>query len=356
MSSVTFFGIKTEFDAKRKRKRRHRRRQFCLPCFNLPRVTAQLEKLMGTNVVRLTDRKYMQELQKRIKEDYCATLEKRINNRVSKEMDREKNLLLHGVAESLPPEMAGHPVFLTNIKTNNVVSKKRSKLKTIREKNAERLIKQGAKWEKERLLLEEQDRLNEIEAKKRREKLLETEQLYTVEINAQGLDIMAIKSRKYTEPEINLKDFLLSEREAAVKKKFEPLDPFKDVQMMVAANKLLRRRKMKKLIEKDEGIEETEAGKQEAAAKASGKLTPETPEEGYISSNVSDKGSVDKLKSTSTTPDPPTPKKEQKSRPSSSRKPTPEPEKPKPESILKDETKAKSEEKPKKSIPTSVWI
>lgn len=50
--------------------------------FNLPRVTAQLEKLMGTNVVRLTDRKYMQELQKRIKEDYCATLEKRINNRV----------------------------------------------------------------------------------------------------------------------------------------------------------------------------------------------------------------------------------------------------------------------------------
>lgn len=37
---------------------------------------------MGTNVVRLTDRKYMQELQKRIKEDYCATLEKRISNRV----------------------------------------------------------------------------------------------------------------------------------------------------------------------------------------------------------------------------------------------------------------------------------
>lgn len=108
-------------------------------------------------------------------------------------------------------------------------------MKTIREKNAERLIKQGAKWEKERLLLEEQDRLNEIETKKRREKLLETEQLYTVEINEKGLDVQAIKSRKYTEPEINLKDFLLSEREAAVKKKFEPLDPFKDVQMMVAA-------------------------------------------------------------------------------------------------------------------------
>lgn len=108
-------------------------------------------------------------------------------------------------------------------------------MKTIREKNAERLIKQGLKWEKERLLLEEQDRLREIETKKRREKLLETEQLYTVEINAKGLEVTAIKNRKYTEPEINLKDFLLSEREAAVKKKFAPMDPFKDVQMMVAA-------------------------------------------------------------------------------------------------------------------------
>lgn len=108
-------------------------------------------------------------------------------------------------------------------------------LKTIREKNAERLIKQGLKWEKERLLLEEQDRLREIETKKRREKLLETEQLYTVEINAKGLDVTAIKSRKYTEPEINLKDFLLSEREAAVKNKFKPMDPFKDIQMMVSA-------------------------------------------------------------------------------------------------------------------------
>ncbi|KFB44218.1 AGAP008443-PA-like protein [Anopheles sinensis] len=48
---------------------------------NLPRVTAQLEKLMGTNVVRLTDRKYMQELQRRIQEDYNVTLEKRISER-----------------------------------------------------------------------------------------------------------------------------------------------------------------------------------------------------------------------------------------------------------------------------------
>ena len=36
---------------------------------------------MGTNVVRLTDRKYMQELQRRIQEDYNVTLEKRISER-----------------------------------------------------------------------------------------------------------------------------------------------------------------------------------------------------------------------------------------------------------------------------------
>lgn len=46
----------------------------------------------------------------------------------SKEMDREKNLALHGTGEDVPAEMAGHPVFLTNQKTNSVISKKRSKV------------------------------------------------------------------------------------------------------------------------------------------------------------------------------------------------------------------------------------
>uniref|UniRef100_A0A336M5W6 CSON010655 protein n=1 Tax=Culicoides sonorensis TaxID=179676 RepID=A0A336M5W6_CULSO len=77
----TYFG--SENVKKKQRRRRRKKRKSCKVSFNLPRVTAQLEKLMGTNVVRLTDRKYMQELQKRIKEDYCATLEKRIDNRVN---------------------------------------------------------------------------------------------------------------------------------------------------------------------------------------------------------------------------------------------------------------------------------
>lgn len=65
----------------------------CRYSVNLPRVTAQLEKLMGTNVVRLTDRKYMQELQRRIQEDYNVTLEKRITEREVSEA--------YGLTESL---------------------------------------------------------------------------------------------------------------------------------------------------------------------------------------------------------------------------------------------------------------
>lgn len=49
--------------------------------FNLPRVNAQLERLMGSNVVHLTDRKYMVELRRRITEDFENMLMKRINQR-----------------------------------------------------------------------------------------------------------------------------------------------------------------------------------------------------------------------------------------------------------------------------------
>lgn len=96
------------------------------------------------------------------------------------------------------------------------------------------MIKQGLKWEKERLLLEEQDRIREIESKERRERLLEMEQLYAVETSALGIDIEKIKSRKYTEPEIDLKNFLLTEREKLTKK-VKAGDPFFDVQMIVQA-------------------------------------------------------------------------------------------------------------------------
>lgn len=54
---------------------------FVICSFNFPRVSAQLERLMGTNVVRLTDRKYMMDLRRRIHEDFNEMLAKRIENR-----------------------------------------------------------------------------------------------------------------------------------------------------------------------------------------------------------------------------------------------------------------------------------
>ncbi|XP_049535338.1 uncharacterized protein LOC125950963 isoform X2 [Anopheles darlingi] len=179
---------------------------------NLPRVTAQLEKLMGTNVVRLTDRKYMQELQRRIQEDYNVTLEKRITEREAKEIERERNLILSGAGDNIPEEMTSS-VFLVNQKTNVNILNKREKLKTIREKNAERLIKQGHRWERERLQMEDQSRDREIERRTKREALLEQEKLYMIEENDRSLNLLRVKTKKGPCRDMNLRTMLMQQRE-----------------------------------------------------------------------------------------------------------------------------------------------
>nr|XP_029726921.1 uncharacterized protein LOC109432481 isoform X2 [Aedes albopictus] len=179
---------------------------------NLPRVTAQLEKLMGTNVVRLTDRKYMQELQRRIQQDYNVTLEKRIHEREAKELERERNLILSGAGDSIPEDMSSS-VFSVNKKTNQHICNKREKLKTIREKNAERLIKQGLRWERERLQMEDYNRQKEIERKSRREALLEKEKLYMIEDNERALNLLRMKTKKGPCRDMDLRSLLMQQRE-----------------------------------------------------------------------------------------------------------------------------------------------
>ncbi|XP_039438369.1 uncharacterized protein LOC120419669 isoform X2 [Culex pipiens pallens] len=211
---------------------------------NLPRVTAQLEKLMGTNVVRLTDRKYMQELQRRIQQDYNVTLEKRISEReheelerqkylilhgkygahncprnllqlhsvvLAKEIERERNLILSGAGDSVPDELSSS-VFSVNKKTNQHICNKREKLKTIREKNAERLIKQGLRWERERLQMEEFNRQQEIERRSRRESLLEKEKLYMIEDNERALNLLRMKTKKGPCRDMDLRSLLMQQR------------------------------------------------------------------------------------------------------------------------------------------------
>ncbi|XP_059617476.1 uncharacterized protein LOC132262275 isoform X2 [Phlebotomus argentipes] len=140
--------------------------------FNLPRVSSQLERLMGTNVVRLTDRKYMQELRKRIKEDYNVVLHKRIAQREAKEVERTRNLLIEGYAGNNSNSTESPPLVLISKQTHSDMARRRAKLKTVRERNAERLVRQGIKWEKERLANLELERQRQIEAQKKREEEL----------------------------------------------------------------------------------------------------------------------------------------------------------------------------------------
>uniref|UniRef100_A0A182MZ28 Uncharacterized protein n=1 Tax=Anopheles dirus TaxID=7168 RepID=A0A182MZ28_9DIPT len=253
------------------------------PTVNLPRVTAQLEKLMGTNVVRLTDRKYMQELQRRIQEDYNVTLEKRISEREAKEIERERNLILSGAGDSIPEEMTSS-VFLVNQKTNVNILNKREKLKTIREKNAERLIKQGHRWERERLQMEEQSREREIERRTKREALLEQEKLYMIEENDRSLNLLRSKTKKGPSRDMNLRSMLMHQREelgrTIQKRDFDMKDERIGLGMELEGGKGDRRRNQRRGHRKHHQMQrQHEVSEYQESS---------SPEEGYISMNNAD--------------------------------------------------------------------
>ncbi|XP_052896916.1 uncharacterized protein LOC128303876 [Anopheles moucheti] len=282
---------------------------------NLPRVTAQLEKLMGTNVVRLTDRKYMQELQRRIQEDYNVTLEKRISERehrewqrqkqlildgkyglencprsliplhsivLAKEIERERNLILSGAGDSIPEEMTSS-VFLVNQKTNVNILNKREKLKTIREKNAERLIKQGHRWERERLQMEEQSREREIERRTKREALLEEEKLYMIEENDRSLNLLRMKTKKGPCRDMNLRSMLMLQREelgrTIQKRDFDMKDERTGMGMELEGGKGDRRRQRRGMRKQRQMQRQSEVNEYQESS---------SPEEGYISMNNAD--------------------------------------------------------------------
>ncbi|XP_050072443.1 calponin homology domain-containing protein DDB_G0272472 [Anopheles maculipalpis] len=282
---------------------------------NLPRVTAQLEKLMGTNVVRLTDRKYMQELQRRIQEDYNVTLEKRISERehrewqrqkqlildgkyslencprsliplhsivLAKEIERERNLILSGAGDSIPEEMTSS-VFLVNQKTNVNILNKREKLKTIREKNAERLIKQGHRWERERLQMEEQSREREVERRTKREALLEQEKLYMIEENDRSLNLLRMKTKKGPCRDMNLRSMLMMQREelgrTIQKRDFDMKDERSGMGMEMDGGKGDRRRQRRGMRKQRQMQRQSEVNEYQESS---------SPEEGYISMNNAD--------------------------------------------------------------------
>ena len=129
------------------------------------------------------------------------------------ELERARRMGNAG-GEKVPKKIADHPIVTVNNKTNALLMSKREKLMTVRQKNASELVKQGKRWERERLRMAEEERVNEIETRKDREKMLEEHTLYIFDPEkADIMDMTRIKSRKFTECEIDLKNFLLSERE-----------------------------------------------------------------------------------------------------------------------------------------------
>lgn len=87
-------------------------------------------------------------------------------------MERQRNLFMEGKITQCSEEYNNHPIFIVNQTGNPPAVKRRSKLKTNRQKNAERLIRQGAKWEKERQKLNEIERQRELEEKVKQEAAL----------------------------------------------------------------------------------------------------------------------------------------------------------------------------------------
>ncbi|XP_063529984.1 uncharacterized protein LOC134741144 isoform X1 [Cydia strobilella] len=99
--------------------------------FAHPHVRARLEKHMGSNLVRLTDKAYMTELEDRIRAVNEENLNKRISSRVLDEMERLKRLILVGKTplKECPPELYNHPVFVFWRMVNKevqIASKKRA--------------------------------------------------------------------------------------------------------------------------------------------------------------------------------------------------------------------------------------
>ncbi|XP_073825468.1 uncharacterized protein isoform X1 [Musca autumnalis] len=209
--------------------------------FNSPRISAALERLMGTNVVRLTDRNYMKELRERIEEDYRQNLQKRIKARELKEVERERILIIEGKTKVIPDELADDPIFVVDKKADLEISKARAKLKTNREKNAERLKLQGAKWQRERIQHEEEEvqRLEQLRHRIQDQDNLERQ--YTEEDATKGIDLLRIHDEEWRPCEQRLKEFLEQER-AKMKERSERVPtPFtsdpKDMQQILRARK-----------------------------------------------------------------------------------------------------------------------
>ncbi|XP_068141634.1 calponin homology domain-containing protein DDB_G0272472 [Drosophila tropicalis] len=247
--------------------------------FNLPRISARLERLMGTNVVKLTDRAYMGELRQRIKEDYCNQLQSRIKAREIKEVERERMLIIEGKTDVIPDELADDPIFMVNKDANLEIQKERSKLKTSREKNAERLKQQGVKWERERLqyAAKEAELLAKKKERKRQQKLLVEK--YRLEDAERGMDLLRIENEDWRDCEQSLQQFLEHERAKMKERSLRTPKPFSsdpmDIQNIVRARQKFRETELRIRNQLDDKSKDTKVVKPTVVASQLSELMDE---------------------------------------------------------------------------------
>ncbi|XP_055376050.1 DNA ligase 1 [Condylostylus longicornis] len=238
--------------------------------FALPRITARIEKLMGSNVIRLTDRKFMNEVRARMQKDYEIQLKKRITQREVKESERERNLILAGKSDVVPDDQSDHPIFIVNKAANEVITGRRAKLKTNRERNAERLAIQFAKWEKEKMRYEQLEIENQEKRtlEEQNEKALVTN--YAKEDKKKGLDLLRITDQNWRNGEETLREFLEKENIRMKSKSIKIPTPFlsdpDDIQNVVKARKMFR--DLEKKVREDLATKTASAGDSKAARKA----------------------------------------------------------------------------------------
>ncbi|XP_046736405.1 uncharacterized protein LOC124405506 isoform X2 [Diprion similis] len=97
--------------------------------FSYSLVRSRLEMLMGTNVVRLTDRRYMQKLIIRIRQDYEASQQERVAKRVTNELMRTKKMILERLipVQEAPEELRRYPLFQLYLYCDAIIEEKQRK-------------------------------------------------------------------------------------------------------------------------------------------------------------------------------------------------------------------------------------
>ncbi|XP_057326540.1 uncharacterized protein LOC130668324 isoform X2 [Microplitis mediator] len=97
--------------------------------FSSPQVRSRLELLMGSNVVRLTDRKYMLRLMAKLRQDFESKQLNRIEERKNNELMRTKMMILNRLisVNEAPAEIRQYPLFQLYLYCDAIVEQKRNK-------------------------------------------------------------------------------------------------------------------------------------------------------------------------------------------------------------------------------------